>query len=113
MRVTRFALVILAVITAGLSYGVGLYTQNKESQVKQLIRQIEEDRLALHVLDAELAYLSRPQRLQELAAQPFNLRPVFPDQLIGNIYELPPAHGVAEAKKLEPQRDKNAEEAQL
>lgn len=113
MRVTRLALVILAVIAAALSYGVGLYTQSRESQVKQLIRQIEEDRTALHVLDAELAYLSRPQRLQELATQHLNLRPAFPDQLIDNIYNLPPADGLADAAELQPQSKENSEEAQL
>lgn len=100
MRFTRLALVILAVIAAATSYGVGLYTQSRESEVKKLIAQIEDDRQALHVLEAELAYLSRPQRLQELASQHLNLRPVFPDQIYDNIYLLPPVGGFAHAAEV-------------
>lgn len=109
MRFTKLALIILAVIAAATSYGVGLYTQNKEREAKALIVQIEKDREAIHVLEAELAYLSRPQRLQDLTSRHLNLRPVFPDQIYDNIYSLPPAGGLAEAAEL---RTPEAEEEQ-
>lgn len=94
MRITRFALILLVLVAAVASYSVGLYTQDKERQVHNLIAQIEEDRESIHLLQAEVAYLARPQRLQDLSEKHLTLRPPFPEQLYDNVFLLPPADGV-------------------
>lgn len=91
MRVTRVTLLLLVLVVAGASYAVGLYTQSKERRFYDLQRQIKADTAAIHLLEAELAYLERPERLQKLANMHMTLRPPHPDQLYENAFLLPPS----------------------
>ncbi|MBL4790710.1 MAG: hypothetical protein JKY60_17240 [Kordiimonadaceae bacterium] len=59
----------LAVITA-MSAGAAvtqlkMAVQDKTDNVKQIVRQIQEDEQAIRLLEAELAYQTSPNRLQE------------------------------------------------
>ncbi|MFZ5609562.1 MAG: cell division protein FtsL [Pseudomonadota bacterium] len=95
MRVTRFTVILLVIVAAVGSLALGLYTREKEQQAERLLAQISRDRGAIHVLEAELAYLVRPQRLQSLAGAHFNLRPPLPAQIYPDVAQLP-AEGAKE-----------------
>lgn len=66
-----------------LIYEVGHRAQQLEADLQGVERQVAEERDAVHVLEAEWTYLTRPTRLQDLAARHSNLRPADHAQLIG------------------------------
>ena len=53
-----------------------------ERELKQINEQMLEDRREIHVLSAEWAHLSDPQRLRELAGEYANLRPLKAEKII-------------------------------
>ena len=59
-------LALLTMIGVGL-YQVELGVLAKESELKQINRQIDANREATHVLEAEWSYLNDPTRLADLA----------------------------------------------
>lgn len=69
---TRFStwLWMLALIVAAfMLYSVKYQVQSVKNQVAATARELEAEREAMHVADAEWAYLNRPERLQALAAK--------------------------------------------
>ncbi|MBI1274612.1 hypothetical protein GC177_01410 [bacterium] len=78
--VSLLAVCIMAVLflTFQLSYKVQ-QTDDNISRLKHLVKQEQQ---ALHVLDAEWAYITRPERLKELAEQYTGMQPVIHSSLI-------------------------------
>ncbi len=70
------ALVLLGL--AGWAYRENYRTQEAMARVQSLQRQIAEERAALAVLNAEWAYLNRPDRLHTLAEINFDRLELFP-----------------------------------
>lgn len=69
-----------------MAAALGLYmvkyrVQHIKDEVAEVAREIEQEQEALHVLSAEWAYLTRPQRLQELSAKYLSLVPAQPVQM--------------------------------
>ena len=83
-------LAVLTLIGVGL-YQVELGVLAKEAQLKQINHQIDADREAIHVLDAEWSYLNDPTRLADLARRYTDLAPVTPTQIAGFDRLLPRA----------------------
>jgi len=81
-----FFYILSAMAVMGLAYWAyqeNYKTQQAVREVKRLHRQIGREREALVVLNAEWAYLNRPDRLRELAEINFDrlgLLPFMPDQ---------------------------------
>ncbi|MBS9716887.1 cell division protein FtsL [Pseudohalocynthiibacter aestuariivivens] len=81
-----FFYILSAMAVMGLAYWAyqeNYKTQQAVREVKRLHRQIGREREALAVLNAEWAYLNRPDRLRELAEINFDrlgLLPFMPDQ---------------------------------
>ena len=76
----------------GVAMTVSLYyvktrAQSAKKEVKQLERSLEREAAAIKVLEAELAYLSGPERLSELSQQSLGLQPISPDNT-KNINEI-------------------------
>jgi hypothetical protein len=105
------AFVWLAVLTL---IGVGLYQVElgvlaKEAELKQINRQIDADRDAIHVLDAEWSYLNDPTRLADLARRFTDLVPTTTaqiatfDQLPSRPRDLPPALGLPDGSMPHPE----------
>ena len=72
---------------------VGLYfakytVQGIKEEVIEVSRKLDEEREALHVISAEWAYLSRPERLQELNTKYLKLVPVTAEQM-ADVKSLP------------------------
>jgi hypothetical protein len=73
-------LALLTLIGVGL-YQVELGVLAKEAELKQINRQIDANREAMHVLDAEWSYLNDPTRLADLARRYTDLTPATPTQI--------------------------------
>lgn len=81
----RFSSVMwLAVIAcaAGLLYSVKYRVQAMDEEIAVLRSQIEEERAAVHVLHAEWAYLTRPERVRKLAEAHLDVQPATGQQLL-------------------------------
>jgi hypothetical protein len=83
-------------LLAAIIVGSGLYqlkyeVQAKEERLTRLNRQIQAEQEAIHVLNAEWAFLNRPDRLAELAGRHLEMNPVAPAQftLMGAIPQRP------------------------
>ena len=85
-------LAILTMIGVGL-YQVELGVLAKEAELKQINRQIDANRDAIHVLDAEWSYLNDPTRLADLARRYSDLSPATPTQIASfdRLMPRPPA----------------------
>jgi hypothetical protein len=85
-------LALLTMIGVGL-YQVELGVLAKESELRQLNRQIDANRDATHVLEAEWSYLNDPTRLADLARRYTDLAPATPTQIAGldRLAPRPPA----------------------
>jgi len=88
----RVSLVIWLIVAGGVA--VGLYhvtyeARELEERLKQVRLDIEQEREALHVLEAEWSYLNRPARLARLAREHLDMRPLQPDQIV-RVGQLPP-----------------------
>ncbi len=88
MKRVLFILLVVATFAAGagvmrLKYAVA----QKAERLERLAAQIAEDRRDIRILEAELAHLTTPERLEDRAGQHLALMPPRPDQII-----LSPTH---------------------
>ncbi|WP_409431900.1 hypothetical protein ACJ3XI_06645 [Litorimonas sp. RW-G-Af-16] len=103
----RLSWVLLFAI--GVAMTVSLYyvktrAQNAKNDVRQLERSIAQETAAIKVLEAELAFLSGPERLSDLSAKALGLAPIVPEQTrdLSDISELFPLREVvAEGENVE------------
>ncbi|MEW5704707.1 MAG: hypothetical protein AB1781_09010 [Pseudomonadota bacterium] len=80
-------------IAASVCFGLFLAkyeVQTLEAELASLNRIILARQEEIHVLQAEWAYLSRPERIQSLSERLLDLRPVAVEH-IGTAQELPPS----------------------
>jgi hypothetical protein len=85
-------LALLTMIGVGL-YQVELGVLAKESELRQINRQIDNNRDATHVLEAEWSYLNDPTRLADLTRRYTDLAPATPTQIASfdRLVPRPPA----------------------
>jgi hypothetical protein len=111
LRFSTIIWMILIVVAAFGLYGVKYRVQALQEQVTLTERKLREENEALHVLQAEWAYLKRPSRLQQLSENHTPLKPMqskqiseldsipFPDQdtesLPANHLEVPTGNTAA------------------
>jgi cell division protein FtsL len=89
------AMIVWLVLT--VAAGTGLFVvkhevQDLEEQLARIVDEIRRDQEAIHVLNAEWAYLTRPARLSELAARHLELKPPGPGQTATSVERLPLLH---------------------
>jgi hypothetical protein len=75
----RFATITALVLMFLLAYGVyqgGALARAEEARLKQIERQIAREHAKIKVLKADWALLTKPERIQELAARHLALAPV-------------------------------------
>ena len=89
---TIVRLALITMIGVGL-YQVELGVLAKEAELRQINRQIDTNRDATHVLEAEWSYLNDPTRLADLARRYTDLAPATPTQIAGfdRLVPRPPA----------------------
>lgn len=89
------ALAVVVVFVAGFAlYRMKFDTQQLQEHASKLSQQIVDDQAEIKVLNAEWAYLSSPQRLEQLATRYLSLQPAGPDQVamtVANIQTRPEA----------------------
>ena len=89
----RRAFTIIAAVCALLSGAalmqLKLAVQNQAERVSELADQIHRDEESLRILKAEFAHLTTPQSLQQQSIENLAIMPPRPDQVIGNIGEIP------------------------
>jgi len=76
-----FLWAVLIGASAAGAYQLTLAVQRTEAELARLDTELVESREAIHVLKAEWAYLTRPERLATLARRHLALVPMEPGQL--------------------------------
>ncbi len=84
---TIFWMILIVAAALGL-YVVKYQVQSMQEELAKQENILREERESLHVLEAEWAYLNRPQRLQELANRHLPLAPALSKQ-ISSIDSIP------------------------
>lgn len=84
--ITFLALIILVGVSYGL-YNLKYKVEDLQEHADGLRQQMDDDRRAIKVLDAEWAYLSRPSRLQRLSDKFLKLQPTAAEQ-VGTVADL-------------------------
>ncbi len=82
LRVLNLLLVLGLFGTAFYSYSVAHKARQGERQIRALQAEIAEERESMKLLQAEWSFLTRPQRLEKLAAEHLRLNRVTPPQLV-------------------------------
>ena len=89
IRISAFVwIIVLGLLGVGL-FQVKYNVQSKEAELRGINRQIEANRSAMHVLDAEWSYLNDPTRLADLTRRHTDLVPTQAGQL-KHFADLPP-----------------------
>lgn len=101
----RFLITMLMIVVAAFGlYQAKYRVHTIRTQIADVQRQIEDERENLHVVAAEWAYLTRPDRLKRLASTYTNLQPLSSKQVVAGVDALPFAE-VAEQQPAEAQEN--------
>ena len=82
MRLSNMMWVLVVACAASLLYSVKYRVQTMDEEIAVLQTQIAEERAAIHVLHAEWAYLTRPERVRKLAQAHLDMEPARGQQLL-------------------------------
>ena len=88
---SRSLTVIAVAVTAAISFGLyqlSYEVQHLEDELAELSRALVQERENIAVLQAEWAYLTRPEALQDRAQRLLDLQPVTPNQIV-DVGDLP------------------------
>jgi hypothetical protein len=95
IRISAFVwILVLGLLGVGL-FQVKYNVQSKEVELRRINKQIEVNRAATHVLDAEWSYLNDPTRLADLTRRHTDLTPTESTQ-IKRFTDLPPRPATAQ-----------------
>lgn len=98
MKLSSLVWMVVIVVASFMLYKVKYQVQALKNEVASVSRQLEHEREALHVVNAEWAYLNRPERLQRLAGKYLAATDLTVSQ-IAEVEEIPfPATSVAQAE---------------
>jgi hypothetical protein len=76
LRITSLVWMASFAVAAFALYMVKFSVQNLQRDVAVAERQLAQEKESLHLLNAEWAYLNRPERLRELSEAHLNLAPL-------------------------------------
>lgn len=88
IKVVASFFVLMVMISAGTVYSLKETTERLEARKHQLSASILQDRAAIKVLRAEMAYLSQPARLQKLSRRFLDLAPSRSYQMAGGVNRI-------------------------
>jgi cell division protein FtsL len=81
-RFLKFAFPVLALALMISIYVVKYESWHLQREVRQLEAAIEREKNEIVILRAELAYLTRPERIERLARKHLKMRPLEPAQIV-------------------------------
>ncbi len=82
----RHTTVLFLLLAGGISmvlFSVKYQVHDLEGEQERLVGQLDDERRALHVLNAEWATLNDPERIRELAQVHLGMVPLLPVQVMG------------------------------
>jgi len=82
----RHTTVLFLLLAGGISmvlFSVKYQVHDLEDEHKRLVGELEDERRALHVLQAEWATLNDPRRIQVLASEHLAMTPIAPHTVVG------------------------------
>lgn len=88
MRFSSMMWIAVIACAAALLYSVKYRVQAMDEEIAVLRSQIEEERAAIHVLQAEWAFQTRPARVRELAEAHLDVQAATGEQLL-NLADVP------------------------
>ena len=87
IKITHILLLISVLGIIFFNYEIKNKYHHKEKEILKLNNLISEKKQNLKLMKAELAYLSRPERLQSIAKQQLNMKEILPTD-IWNINDI-------------------------
>ena len=87
IKVTHILLLISVLGVIFLNYEIKNNYHHKEKEILNLNKLISEKKQNIKLMKAELAFLSRPERLQSIAKQQLNMKEILPSD-IWNINDI-------------------------
>ncbi len=81
IKVTHILLLVSVLGVIFFNYEIKKNFHNKEKEILKLKNLISEKKENIRLMKAELAYLSRPERLQSIAKQHFNMKEILPTDI--------------------------------
>ena len=87
IKITHILIVTSVLGVIFLNYEIKNNFNNKEKEILKLNNLISEKKQNIKLMKAELAYLSRPERLQSISQNQFNMKEILPTD-IWNINDI-------------------------
>ena len=87
IKITHILILMSVLGIILLNYEIKNNYNHKEKQILKLNNLISEKKQNIKLIKAELAYLSRPERLLSIAKQQFNMKEILPSD-IWNINDI-------------------------
>ena len=78
IKYPSFLVVFLMIFTAVSLYQIKHFITKKEIELAETNKEIKTTRTDLYILKAELSYLKRPDRLEQIAKNKLNMKDVLP-----------------------------------
>ena len=91
IKITHILLFFSVLGVIFFNYEIKKNYNNKEKEISTLNNLISEKKQNIKLIKAELAYLSRPERLQSIAKQQLNMKEILPTD-IWNINDISKLH---------------------
>lgn len=88
MRIFNMLAVVMVLVAGFALYRMKFENQQLEDRLDLLNRQMADDLAETKVLGAEWAYLSSPQRLEELTSRYLDLQPAGPKQMLMTVANI-------------------------
>ena len=81
---------VLMAVLAGVAVVYLRYEVHEQTvSLQKMVRQIERDKKAIHVLHTEISYLTSPSKLQDMSLQYLAMMPPQPEQIVSSITDVP------------------------
>ena len=87
IKITHILIVTSVLGVIFLNYEIKNNFNNKEKEILKLNNLISEKKQNIKLMKAEIAYLSRPERLQSISQNQFNMKEILPTD-IWNINDI-------------------------
>jgi cell division protein FtsL len=89
LRISNFIYLAGTVSLAALLFWTSQHVQDAQSQLREVEHKLSAEKRAAHVLEAEWHYLTRPQRLEQIAFEKLDIDVPREDGLLNTVVDIP------------------------